>query len=134
MTTFAPQILHALATIRHAVRTSHPQQLGLLYYSLLSLAGDALAGVSTITVYGGAIELGHSVEVSQGGADTTASETRVHDRWISPQECASRLNISLRTLRRRAPRPPYSSFCIRQEHGFKVSELGLDDFMRRARR
>lgn len=132
MPNLAPQVLEALAVIRHAVRTQRGQDLGALYQILLSLSLYALCESLPVTPEN--IPLVQSEKVSQAGAGSGTSATRVHDRWISPQECASRLNISMRTLRRRATRPPYSGFCIRQEHGFKVSELGLDEFMRRARR
>lgn len=129
---FPPQIRDALARLRWAVRRSSPQQLVLLHYVLATLAGNALARV-TVTM-GGAVEMGQSEKLTQVGWADSSAASRVRDRWISPREGALRLNISLRTLRRRAHTPPYSSFCIRQDHGFKVSELGLADFMRRSRR
>lgn len=75
-----------------------------------------------------------SAEASQRWPTGDGSGGSVRDRWISPRECAARLNISMRTLRRRAGRPPYSAFCIPQpERGFKVSEQALEDYMRRER-
>lgn len=78
--------------------------------------------------------LGQSKEASQGVTGVTRPGDRVRDRWISPQEAAQRLNISVRTLSRRSTKPPYSSFCVAQpKRGFKVSEAGLEEFQRHAR-
>lgn len=78
--------------------------------------------------------MGHSQEPSQGGNGAAGGPQTVHDRWVAPQIGADRLGISLRTLRRRWRRPPYSAFCVPQPgRGFKVSEAALDDHMRRER-
>lgn len=77
--------------------------------------------------------LPHSGKVSQGREEKPLGSGRVHDRWISPKEGARRLGISVRTLTRRSTKPPYSAFCIPQPRGFKVSEVGLEDFQRHAR-
>lgn len=56
------------------------------------------------------------------------------DRWISPKEAAARLGRSERWIRRRRFDAPYKAFCVADSgRGFKVSEAGLEDFMRRAR-
>jgi hypothetical protein len=121
----APQVLAALSKLREAVRDSPPHRLATIYPALCELAGWALARLMPVPV--------SAPETVTEGPDEALTAGRLRDRWISPRECALRLNISLRTLRRRARLPPYSGFCILQDHGFKVSEMGLDEHMRRER-
>lgn len=131
MPTLAPAVLDALAVIRAAVRTHRGQDLGILYQVLLSLTLYALC--ESIPVPQEAAALGQSREASQVESAGQASAAKVRDRWIAAKEGAHRLGISMRTLRRRASVPPYCAFCIAQPRGFKISEAGLDDFMRRSR-
>lgn len=135
MPPLAPPVLHALAQIRATIRDATPQQLGLLYFALIGLAGDALSGVATITAYGETQELGHLSKVSQGPVDGHSPEGRVIDTWIKPQEAALRLGRSERWLRRRRSKSPYSSFCIAGDsgRGYRVSLRGLETFMERER-
>lgn len=131
MSHLTPAVLDALAVIRAAVRTSRGQDLRTLYQMLLSLSLFALC--ESIPVSSEAMPLGHSAEPSQVERASQASAMKVPDRWIAAKEGAHRLGISMRTLRRRACKPPYCAFCIAQPRGFKISEVGLDDFMRRSR-
>lgn len=117
------QLVNALACLRAEVRAG--RHVAMLYPVLCELVLLAVTRVAqSVTV--------DETATTGGAADGPGA--RVHDRWISPRECASRLNISMRTLRRRAGRPPYRAFCIPQpERGFKVSEMALDEHMRRER-
>jgi len=126
----APQVLGALATIRAAIRSTETQDLQSLHQILLSLALSAICE----TIPGTLAPLVQSEKLSQGEPGRDQIAGTVPDRWISPRECACRLDISVRTLRRRARQQPYTKFCIPLDHGFKVSEQGLAEFMRRARR
>lgn len=72
-------------------------------------------------------------KLSQGKPCPDLGAGKVHERWITAKDAASRLGISLRTLRRRATSHLYAAFCVPQPRGFKVSESRLDEFMRRAR-
>lgn len=131
MPNLAPQVLEALAVIRNAVRTSKGQDLSALYQILLSLSLYAICEtIPGQTENAPVVQIG---KLSHSIAESGTVAGRVQDRWISPRECACRLDISLRTLRRRARRHPYTSFCIPLDHGFKVSELGLDQHMQRER-
>jgi hypothetical protein len=77
---------------------------------------------------------GHSEEVSQATSAAGGGSQIVADRWLSPKAGAAVLGVSVRTLSRRARRPPYASFCIRQpERGYKVSAAGLNEHMKRER-
>lgn len=76
----------------------------------------------------------HFEKVSQRGVRGMRDAERVSDLWLPPKEGARRLGISVRTLTRRSTKPPYSAFCVPQPRGFKVSQEGLEDFQRRARR
>lgn len=79
--------------------------------------------------------MGQSEEPSQGRPWQDQDGRRVRDRWLPPTEAAKTLGISYRTLSRRRRLVPYSSFCIPEPsgRGFKVSEAGLEEHMRRAR-
>jgi hypothetical protein len=125
MPSLAPSVLQALAQIRNLIRVGEPQQIGLLYYALLSLAGDALVG---------AVSIGQLAEVSQSSDPGHTPGTKVHDLWISPKDAALRLGRSERWLRRRRLKEPYSSFCVEGDsgRGFRVSQARLEEFMRKA--
>lgn len=131
MTSLGPQVLHAIAIIRSFVRTAGAPERRLMYQVLLGLSLQALAESLPEAVE--IADLGQSAKPSHSRALPEAPTGTVRDRWISPREGALRLNVSLRTLRRRARKPPYCAFCIPQEHGFKVSELALDEYQRRER-
>jgi len=79
------------------------------------------------------IRMGQSEEPSQDVRGASRGSQTVRDQWISPKDGAARLGISVRTLSRRSTKPPYSAFCVPQPRGFKVSEAGLEEHMRRAR-
>ena len=124
----APAVLDAVAVIRGALRVAPTAQKALLYHVLMGLAGEALYGLLPLA------SLGRSTEPSQAPGPSARHSERVHDQWLSPKEGAARLGISVRTLVRRSESPPYDAFCIPQpRRGFKVSEQGLAEYMRRAR-
>lgn len=80
------------------------------------------------------LRMGQPEEPSQSKIWSDVGSHRVRDQWISPKEAAKRLDVSIRTLSRRSTKPPYSAFCVPQpKRGFKVSEAGLEEHMRRAR-
>lgn len=83
MPSLAPPVLHALAQIRATIREAPPGHCGLLYYALLGLAGDALVGAGSVTVYGGAVDIGHSEKPSQADPDQalTAGQSARLSGW-----------------------------------------------------
>lgn len=103
----------------------------MLYQMLLSLSLYALCESLPVPVENAALLQSREASQVEGSGPTSA--VRVRDRWIAAKEGAARLGISMRTLKRRAVRPPYCAFCIAQPRGFKISEAGLDEFMRHER-
>lgn len=124
----SPPVLHALARIRAAIRDAPPQTLGLLYYALIGLAGDALAGVGTVPVYE---PTGQYAKASQEEPDEaiTAGQSARLSGWHRGRSNGDRGGFSPRWFYDHADELPFR-IGGRGRHPVRFSRNGLREWLR----
>lgn len=141
MAALAPPVLHALAQLRYTIKTANSSQLNILYIALIGLAGDALAGISTVTVYGagenvqnvhsGSSQLGHSQEPAQSEPDQaiTAGQCARLSGWKRRAAPGDRAGFSPRWFYDHADELPFR-IGGRGHHPVRFSRRGYSAWLR----